>query len=89
LTLLTFTLDDDEPRLLQGGESIIRDDRVVGVVSSGGYGHTVGKTIAMGYLSAADAQEKGDYCIEVYQERIPASRHIGSLYDPERRRIFS
>jgi sarcosine dehydrogenase len=86
--LCTFTLNHDEPKLIHGGEAILWREKVVGVVSSGGFGHTLGKTIAMGYLSASDAGEKKGYSIEIYQERIPATRHLKPLYDPERRRIF-
>ncbi|MBU2226668.1 MAG: FAD-dependent oxidoreductase [Proteobacteria bacterium] len=86
--LCTFTLNDDRPRLLQGGETIIYHGRVVGVVSSGGYGHTVGKTIALGYLPAADADHEDGYAIEAYRETIPASRLAKPPYDSERKRIF-
>jgi len=84
--LWTFTLDHEEPRLLHGGETILCDGEVVGVVSSGGYGHTVKKTIALGYLPASESRE-GGYSIEHFQERIAATRHAKALYDPGRERI--
>jgi len=87
--LCTFTLNHDGPKLMQGGEAIIRREKVVGVVSSGGYGHTIGKSIAMGYLSASQAKEADGYSIEVYQERIPVTRHLQALYDPKRMRILA
>jgi len=86
--LCLFALDDDRPRLLQGGETITRRGRVVGVVSSGGWGHTVGRTIAMGYLPAAEAEHDEGYAIEMYGEAIPAARLVQPPYDPERKRIF-
>jgi 4-methylaminobutanoate oxidase (formaldehyde-forming) len=85
--LATFTLNLEAPKLLYGGEAICLQEEVVGVVSSGGYGHTVGKTIAMGYLPAAESREEG-YSIEAYCERIPATRHSRALYDPDRKRVF-
>jgi sarcosine dehydrogenase len=85
--LCTFTLDSDRPMLLHGGETITCRGKVVGVVSSGGYGHTVGKTIALGYLSSSDAKDADGYAIEVYREAIPAARLLKVPYDPERRKI--
>jgi 4-methylaminobutanoate oxidase (formaldehyde-forming) len=86
--LCTFILNHDQPKLLHGGETITCGGKVVGVVSSGGYGHTVGKTIALGYLSASDAKETDGFAIEVYREAIPATRLLKAPYDPERSKIF-
>jgi 4-methylaminobutanoate oxidase (formaldehyde-forming) len=86
--LCTFTLDHDRPILLYGGETITCRGKVVGVVSSGGYGHTVGKTIALGYLSASEADHQDGFATEVFGEAIPATRLMKAPYDPERTRIF-
>ncbi len=86
--LCLFTLEADEPRLLYGGETLSRRGKVVGVVSSGGYGHTVGKTIAMGYLSPSEADSTDGYAVEVFGEVIPATRLEKAPYDPGRRRIL-
>jgi sarcosine dehydrogenase len=86
--LCTFTLDSDRPMLLHGGETITFRGKVVGVVSSGGYGHTVGKTIAMGYLSASAAKDTDGYAVEVFGESFSAIRLLKAPYDPERSKIF-
>ncbi len=86
--LCTFTLNHDQPKLLSGGETISCRGKVVGVVSSGGYGHTVKKTIALGYLPVEEADHKDGYAIEVYREAIPATRLAKAPYDPERKRIY-
>ncbi|MBU1184542.1 MAG: FAD-dependent oxidoreductase, partial [Proteobacteria bacterium] len=62
--LCTFTLNHDEPKLLSGGETISCRGKVVGVVSSGGYGHTVKKNIALGYLPVEEADHQDGYAIE-------------------------
>ena len=80
--------DDGRPRLLYGGETITCLGKVVGSVSSGGYGHTVGKTIALGYLPASEADHQEGFAIEVFGEAIPATRFMKALYDPDRSRIF-
>ncbi len=86
--LRTFTLEADRPMLLHGGETITCSGRVVGVVTSGGFGHTVGKTIAMGYLSAEDSRATEGFAIEVFGEPFPATLTTKACYDPERLRIF-
>lgn len=85
--LCLFTLDTDEPRLLYGGETISREGRVLGVVSSGGYGHTVRKTIAMGYLPVDEAGYHQGYTVESLGETFAAVRLDRVPYDPERARI--
>ena len=88
--LCTFTIEGDKHVLLRGSEPIICDGNVVGVTTSGGYGHTVGKTIALGYLSHKDAEIKDGYEIEVYKELYPARLEPQrALYDPERTKILS
>ncbi len=86
--LCCFTLDIDSPKLLRGGEPICLNGKVHGVVTSGGYGHTVGKTIAYGYLSPEHAHYEDGYEIEVYGEVFSATRHDRTLYDPEREKIL-
>jgi 4-methylaminobutanoate oxidase (formaldehyde-forming) len=73
---------------LFGGEIVLAGDRVLGRVTSGGYGYTVGRNIFCAYIGANEAAA-GDYTIEVMGERHPASRHTRPLYDPERRAILA
>jgi 4-methylaminobutanoate oxidase (formaldehyde-forming) len=83
--LCCFTLAEYRP--LHGGETICRRGEVLGVVTSGGYGYTVGKSIAYGYVPAEHAEAR-DFEIEVMGELVKAGRHDGALYDPKRRRIL-
>ena len=84
-----FTLDGNETMLLRGGETILRDNIVLGVVTSGGYGYTVGKTIAYGFIPAEHAKHTEEFTIEVYTKSYPATRQIGALYDPKREKILA
>ncbi len=47
--LVQFRLTDPEP-LVYHNEPILRDGQVVGYLSSGAYGHTLGGAIGMGYV---------------------------------------
>ena len=88
--LCTFTLDAQEPVMLRGSEPIIHDGKVIGVTTSCGFGYTVGKTIAFGYVSKEDAAYQDGYEIEAYKEVYKAKREPNrALYDPERKKILS
>ncbi len=84
--LCAFTLESPAP--VRGGEAILRGNEVLGVTTSGNYGHTLGKSIVFGYLSV-EAAGHDDYEIEVFCERVPVQRHDRPLYDPERARILA
>jgi len=90
--LCTFTLDDPEMVLL-GRETIYRDGERVGWLSSGGFGHTIGKPICMGYVRRpqdgvdADFLAAGRYELEVATERVACALHTTPLYDPKMERI--
>ena len=65
-----------------GDEPIWHADEVVGWVTSGGYGHTVGKSIALGYVENAVAGETKGFAVELMGERRSATRSPGALVDP-------
>lgn len=85
--LCCFTFNTDTPQLLHGGEPVCRNGKVLGVVTSGGYGHTLGKSIAYGYVPSEHAGYDDGYEIEVYREVFQVTCHNGALYDPERKKI--
>jgi 4-methylaminobutanoate oxidase (formaldehyde-forming) len=89
--LAGFTTEDPEIVLL-GRETIFRDGRQVGWLTSGGYGYTVGQAIGYGYVRAAEGVtteflQSGHYELEVAGERVPARLHLEPLYDPRNERV--
>jgi glycine/D-amino acid oxidase-like deaminating enzyme len=74
-------------------KDIWRDDVLVGRTTSGMFGHTVGKPLAMGYIvnagGLADAPfvTGGRYEVEVAGERIAAEVSLKPFYDPTNRRV--
>jgi 4-methylaminobutanoate oxidase (formaldehyde-forming) len=88
--LSTFTIDAGAPLMLQGSAPILQGGRVVGVTTSSGYGHTIGKNICYGYLPADMKHGVDGYEIESYQTVYPAQLEADrQLYDPERKRILA
>ncbi|MEE8536097.1 MAG: aminomethyltransferase family protein, partial [Kiloniellales bacterium] len=91
--LVQFALDDPEP-LLYHNEPILRDREIVGYVTSGNYGHSLGRAIGLGYVNHAggvDAEyiRAGRYEIEIAGERFPAKASLRPLYDPAAERVRS
>ncbi len=71
-----------------GGEIVLAGERVLGRVTSAGYGYTVGRNILCAYV-AADEPVLREYAVEVMGQRHPAVRHIRPLYDPDRKAIMA
>jgi sarcosine dehydrogenase len=88
--LACFTVDDPAV-LLHGRETIFRDGEQVGWLTSGGYGHTVERSIGYGYVRHPgidrDYLASGRYELEVATTRIPASLHLEALVDPANTRV--
>ena len=78
--LCCWTLD--QPHAVFGGEAILADGRVIGVTTSGGYGHTVGQSIVLGYVPAAEAA-RATVDIECFGEAVPAHRCVRPLEGSE------
>jgi len=88
--LVQFLLQDPEP-LLYHNEPILRDGRIVGYLSSGSYGHTLGAAVGLGYVpckgeSAADLL-RSDFEIDVSGTRVTATASLKPLYDPAASRV--
>jgi dimethylglycine dehydrogenase len=79
--LVTLAIDDNGVDA-NGDEPVWHDGKVVGWVTSGGYGHHVGTSIALGYVPAALAQAGGGFAVEILGERRPAALAARPLFDP-------
>jgi glycine cleavage system T protein len=84
--LCCLTIDDPAAVAL-GGEPLLDGDRVLGRVTSGGYGYTVRRSIAYGYLPAEIAHPDARVEVELFGERCPATVMAEPLYDPKGERI--
>jgi dimethylglycine dehydrogenase len=86
LRLLSFEVDAADADAI-GDEPIWHEGAVVGWVTSGGYGHTVGKSLALGYVPAELAQSTGQFEIEIIGERRAARRLDGAAVDAQGTRM--
>jgi 4-methylaminobutanoate oxidase (formaldehyde-forming) len=86
-----FLLEDPEP-LLYGDEPIYRDGKRVGYLGSGGYGHTLGGSVGLGYVEheegvTAGFIKSGRYELEVVGRRYPAKASLRPMYDPKGKKV--
>jgi dimethylglycine dehydrogenase len=70
-----------------GYESIMKDGAAVGYVTSGAYGHCVGKSLAAGYVPTALAREGARFEIDILGEMRAATVRLEPLYDPQGLRL--
>jgi glycine cleavage system aminomethyltransferase T len=84
--LSTLTIEGYE-HVIYGGEAVYKDKKLVGRVRSGGYGYTVGKTIALSYLPIDLAKEGTSVEIEIFGEFILAQVAADVLYDAKSERL--
>lgn len=63
-------------------EAILKDGKAVGYVSSGGFGHRTGKSLAMGYVSTEHSTAGNILDVEILGEFYKATVLGAPLYDP-------
>jgi len=82
LRLVSFVVDAADADAT-GDEPIWHGGKVVGWVTSGGYGHSVRKSLALGYVPAALSRADAGFGIELIGEQRPATRLDAPLFDPQ------
>jgi dimethylglycine dehydrogenase len=64
-----------------GYESILRDGQAVGQVTSGGYAHWAGKSMALGYVRSDLARDGEVFTIDIFGQSKPARIALTPLFD--------
>ncbi|HIP79605.1 MAG TPA: aminomethyl transferase family protein, partial [Kiloniellaceae bacterium] len=67
--------------------TVWKGERRVGLVTSGGYGHRIDKSIALAYVQTDLAEEGEALEVEIYGERCPARVGVSPLFDPKNERL--
>ena len=84
--LVTLVIDTIDVTL---DEAVLKDGEAVGYITSGGYGHHVGKSMAMAYVSAENAAAGTSLEVEILGEFYQSEVQGAPLYDPEGARMRS
>ena len=87
---MQFRLTDPEP-LLYHNEPVVRDGEIVGYLSSGAYGHSLGGAMGLGYVPCAGESAAevlaSTYEIDVMGTRVRAEASLKPMYDPKSERV--
>jgi dimethylglycine dehydrogenase len=81
-----FEVDADDADVV-GYESVLHAGVPVGYVTSGGYGHWVGKSLAAGYVPTALAREGERFEIDILGRACAATLRTQPLHDPAGARL--
>lgn len=84
--LVCIVLDDPRSVAL-GNEPVSVDGRVVGRVTSGGFGYTVGASIAYAYVPVSCADPGTAVAVDVFGTWVEGSIRAEPLYDPASARV--
>ena len=88
LRLVSFVIDANDADCI-GDEPVWHDGKVVGWITSGGYGHSVKASIGMGYVPKELADKTDGFEIEIIGERRKAKIIREALFDPKGEKMRS
>ncbi|MEY3353335.1 MAG: hypothetical protein RLZZ16_137 [Actinomycetota bacterium] len=88
LVMFKVDVDPQAPADVIGDEPVLHDGKVVGWITSGGYAHYSGVSLALGYIPAELANEgtKG-FEIEIIGKMRPATLQLEPVLDPSGSRM--
>jgi dimethylglycine dehydrogenase len=73
----------------RGGEPLFAGEKVIGVTTSGGYGHIVKKSLAFAFIDPAFASPGSAFDVEILGKRHQATVLPEPVYDPKNVRLRS
>ena len=76
--------DDTDP---MGNEPVLDGDTIIGVTTSGGYGHVVQKSLAFAYVSSGYESPGTTFDIRILGERRKATVLAKAVWDPANERL--
>ena len=72
-----------------GNEPVYYNNKIVGIITSGGYGFRVNKSLAFAYVESALARENKEFEVEILGQKRPAISLKKMVYDSHNTRIIS
>jgi glycine cleavage system aminomethyltransferase T/glycine/D-amino acid oxidase-like deaminating enzyme len=90
--LVQIRLEGDDAPLLHHEEPIWRAGKAVGSIASGAWGHRLGASLGMGYVTAPEGVDAAWLAaepleVEVAWQRYPARAQLAPWYDPKSLRV--
>ena len=87
LVMFTVEVDPEAPADVIGDEPVWHNGEVVGWVTSGGYAHYSGVSLALGYIPTELATQESGFEIEIIGRRRPATLQHEPVLDPSGSRM--
>ena len=82
LALTVFTVHDSDVDVI-GDEPIYHDGKCIGWITSGGYAHSAGQSVAIGFVPREVATESEGFEIEILGQNYKANPQREPLFDPD------
>jgi 4-methylaminobutanoate oxidase (formaldehyde-forming) len=86
-TRLCCLVLDDPRSVALGNEPVRVGAEIVGRVTTGGYGYTVGRSIGYAYLPPEHAEAGAEVAVEIFGEWVPGEIAREPLFDPDGERV--
>ena len=86
IVYLEIDVDDADAR---GNEPVYHKNKIVGVVTSGGYGFRVNKSLAFAYVKADLAEMSNEFEVQIQGQKRRAIVLNDMAYDPENKKLKS
>jgi glycine cleavage system aminomethyltransferase T/glycine/D-amino acid oxidase-like deaminating enzyme len=92
LVLFQIDMPDATAPVLHGGEGLYRNGAHVGSLTTGAWGHRIGKSLGIGYVGNPDGVtdefvQSGNFEVDVAMQRYPLMAGFKPWYDPAGERI--
>lgn len=90
--LVNLAINAEDAPFMLHDEPILRNGEMVGLTTSAGWGHRVGKSLAVAEVSHPEGVtstwlKEGQFEVEVALKRYPISIQFGAFYDPRGERM--
>ena len=86
IVYLEIDVDDADAR---GNEPVYHNNKIVGVVTSGGYGFRINKSLAFAYVQAELAKDETELVVEIQGQKRNAKILNSPAYDPQNKKLKS
>ena len=86
IVYLEIDADDADAR---GNEPVYHNNKIVGVVTSGGYGFRMNKSLAFAYVQAELAKDETELVVEIQGQKRNAKILNEPAYDPQNKKLKS
>jgi 4-methylaminobutanoate oxidase (formaldehyde-forming) len=88
--MMQFRLKDPDEFCFHN-EALVRDGKIVSIITSGNFGHHLGGSIGMGYVpcegESTEAVLASSYEVEIAGRRVEAEASLKPMYDPKAERV--